>query len=76
MHTHPGLTPRFLGEFYRHLDTITEGIISRQKGWNILIYGRIFTIKRSGATREIILRETIGGNDGFSGLQQRRKVRI
>ena len=38
--------------------------------------GRFFTIKFSGATRELILRETIGGIDGFSGLQQRRKVRI
>ena len=73
---HPGLPHRFLGGFYRHFDLIAEDIISRKKGWSILIHGRFFTIKRSGATREIILQETIGGIDGFSGLQQRRKVRI
>lgn len=40
--THPGLTPRFLGEFYCHFDTIAEGVISRQKGWGILIRGITF----------------------------------
>jgi len=75
-HTHPGLAPRFLGVFYCHFDLIAEDIIRGKKGWSILIHGRFFTIKFSGATREIILRETIGGIDGFSGLQQRRKVRI
>ncbi len=71
-----GDDPSFLRGFYCHFDLIAEDIISRKNGWSILIHGRFFTIKFSGAIREIILRETIGGIDGFSGLQQRRKVRI
>lgn len=68
MHKHPGLIPRFLEGFYRRFDTIAEGVISRKKGWSILIHGRFFTIKFSGTIREKILRETIGGIDGFSRL--------
>lgn len=67
-HTHPGMTPRFLGGFYCHFDLIAEDIISRKKGWSILIHGRFFTIKFSGTIREIILRGTIGGINGFSKL--------
>ena len=43
MHKHPGLIPRFLEGFYRRFDTIAEGVISRQKGWSILIHGRAFS---------------------------------
>ena len=41
-HTHPGLAPRFLGVFYCHFDTITEGVISTQKGLSTLIRGITF----------------------------------
>lgn len=58
----------FLRGFYCHFDLIAEDIISRKKGWSILIHGRFFTIKFSGTIREKILRETIGGIDGFSKL--------
>ena len=44
-------------------------IINSQKDWVILIYCRIFFIlKFSELTREVTLREAIGGIDDFSKL--------
>ena len=53
---------------YCYFDIIIGGLINSQKDWVILIYCRFFTIKFSGVTREVTLRDAIGGIDGFSKL--------
>ena len=65
---HPGPPPRFLGGFIVILIQFQKMYLAHRRDEHITVWQNFFAIKFSGATREMILRETIGGIDDFSKL--------